>query len=127
MLAEVKKKNRNIFTKGYIILSLIVITLLSLLVSSYINRIGLPFDRTWDKTTVAEYVQKIALTPQGETPVIAQVVDPTNLISQNPNFFKGAQKDDYVLVYTTKALIFRPLERKIINMIILDTNNKVSV
>ena len=61
-------------------------------------------------------VSKLILLPQGETPTLASVSDPSAL--KNQPFFDKAQKDDQVLIYSTakEAILYRPSSNMIINV-----------
>ncbi len=61
-------------------------------------------------------VSKLILLPQGETPTLASVSDPSAL--KNQPFFDKAQKDDQVLIYSTakEAVLYRPSSNMIINV-----------
>ena len=61
-------------------------------------------------------VSKLILLPQGETPTLASVSDPSAL--KNQPVFDKAQKDDQVLIYSTakEAILYRPSSNMIINV-----------
>ena len=66
--------------------------------------------------TIISQVERIALVPQGETPTLATVTDPTSL--RNQTFFINAKKGDRVLIYegAGKAILFDPIQKRIIEM-----------
>lgn len=51
-----------------------------------------------------------------ETPNIASIVDVESLRKANADFYKDAQNGDKLLIYSTKAIIYREAEGKIINV-----------
>ena len=55
--------------------------------------------------------------PTDETPAIFIVQDPNQLMSQQP-FFKGAQKNDRLMVYqkSGKAILYSPVRNMIVNV-----------
>lgn len=65
---------------------------------------------------LVEEMGKIIELPEGETPTMATVSDLEMVKDQS--FFKNAKVDDKVLVYTNakKAYLYRPSERKIIEV-----------
>jgi hypothetical protein len=68
---------------------------------------------------VKDLVAKVSLLivlPQGETPTVATVSDPTALKDQV--FFANAEKGDKVLIYTNskKAILYRPSINRIIEV-----------
>jgi hypothetical protein len=67
------------------------------------------------KDTVAK-VSRLILLPQGETPTLASVSDPSLLKSQT--FFDKSQKGDQVLIYSNakEAILYRPSTNMVINV-----------
>ena len=65
---------------------------------------------------VTDKVAKLYALPTDEKPTVAQVKDKEKLKDQP--FFKNAQNEDYILIYTnTKmALLYREKENKLINV-----------
>jgi hypothetical protein len=65
---------------------------------------------------LVEEISKIMKLPEGETPTLATVLEKDKL--QDQEFFKNAENGDKVLVYMTakKAILYRPSERKIIEV-----------
>ena len=74
------------------------------------------------KKVVAQ-VGKLILLPEGETPTIATVSDPSAL--KNQAFFADAKKGDKVLIYTNakKAILYDPVIKKIINVAPVNTGD----
>jgi hypothetical protein len=67
------------------------------------------------KDTLAK-VSRLILLPEGETPTIASVSDPSLLKTQS--FFDKSQKGDQVLIYSNakEAILYRPSTNMIINV-----------
>lgn len=63
-----------------------------------------------------EAVGKLILLPTDEEPTLATVSDPVKL--QNQEFFKNAEKDDRVLIYSKarKAILYSPTKHKVIEV-----------
>jgi len=74
--------------------------------------------------TTIEEVSKIILLPEGEIPTLATVTDAEKTRGQD--FFKNAQNGDKVLVYQNakKAYLYRPDEKKIIEVGTVNTNSQ---
>jgi hypothetical protein len=72
-------------------------------------------------------VQKLMSLPTDEKPTIATVTD-VDAVSDQP-FFKSAQNGDKVLIYTNakKAILYRPKERRIIEVGAVNINNEQQV
>lgn len=66
-----------------------------------------------ETTKLIAEVEKIILLPKDETPIVATIMDIDKLKSAQP-FFTNAKNGDRVLVYSTKAFIYDPITRKII-------------
>lgn len=64
-------------------------------------------------------VQKIAFLPQNDPPTLAIISDPTQLVSEL--FFKETKVGDRILIYpkTQKAVLYRPTDNKIVEMMTL--------
>lgn len=71
---------------------------------------------------IAAEVSQLVDLPQGETPVIATVTDPTKLADQP--FFKNAKIGDQVLIYQTaaKAYLYDPAAKKVLEVSDLNLN-----
>lgn len=64
-------------------------------------------------------VDKLALLmvlPTDEKPTVATVVDVDALRKENPTFYKDAKNGDRLIIYSTKAILFRAEDNKIINV-----------
>jgi hypothetical protein len=64
---------------------------------------------------LADEVAEMILVPD-ESPTIANIVDVEALKKNNADFYKDAVNGDRLLIYSTKAIIFREPESKIINV-----------
>jgi hypothetical protein len=73
-------------------------------------------------TDYTKQLEKIMILPQGETPTLATVTNKEKLGGQP--FFANAQNGDKVLIFSKamKAVLFRPKEGKIVEMMILNTS-----
>lgn len=60
-------------------------------------------------------VKQIAITPE-EDPTVATIIDAEALKTENPSFYADAQNGDKLLVFSTKAIIFREETNKIVNI-----------
>jgi uncharacterized membrane protein len=58
----------------------------------------------------------VLLVEGDETPVIAKVADAEKLKLSNPEFYKNVQKDDVVMIFSYRIIIYRESENKIINV-----------
>jgi hypothetical protein len=69
-----------------------------------------------ESKALTQKVSQLIDLPNGEDPTIATVIDPEKLKDQE--FFKSAQKDDKVLIYTKekKAFLYRPSSNRIVNV-----------
>ncbi len=63
-----------------------------------------------------ESVAKIFLVPTDAEPTIASIVDVEKLRAANPDFYQHAQNGDRLLIYPTRAIIYRESESKVINV-----------
>lgn len=73
---------------------------------------------------LVEEVGRIIELPQGETPTVATVTDMEAVKDQQ--FFQNAQNGDKVLIYANakKAFLYRPSERKIIEVGVVNINEQ---
>lgn len=60
-------------------------------------------------------VGKLFLFPKGETPTVALVTNVEKLRATQP-FFNSAQNGDKLLIFSQKAILYRPSENKIIDI-----------
>ena len=61
-------------------------------------------------------VAEIVLVPGDEEPTIATITNADELRSANQEFYQDAQNDDKILFYSTRAIIYRESEDKVINL-----------
>jgi uncharacterized protein YneF (UPF0154 family) len=64
---------------------------------------------------ILENLGSIILLPD-EEPTMATLLDIEELKKENPEFYKDAQKGDYLVIYSEKAIIYREEENKVINV-----------
>ncbi|MBX4195770.1 hypothetical protein KW796_02350 [Candidatus Parcubacteria bacterium] len=67
------------------------------------------------RSIISEVGEKVIL-PEGETPTVATISDPSKLRDQP--FFAEAEKGDQILIYTTskKAVLWRPSVHKVVEV-----------
>ena len=66
---------------------------------------------------------KIILLPTDKQPTVAKVEDIDKLKKSNENFYRDVAKEDYLILYPDRAIIYRKKENKIINIApIVDTS-----
>ena len=72
---------------------------------------------------VIAQVSKLIVLPEGETPTLATVSDPSKL--QNQSFFAKAKAGDKVLIYANakKAVLYNPESNKIVEVAPIDIGN----
>jgi len=69
-------------------------------------------------------LKSVMLIEGDESPVIAKVSDAEKLKLTNPEFYKNLQVGDIVYIYSYRIIVFRPSEKKIINIApIINTKN----
>jgi len=122
-MIEKRKVNKTKVVVGITIFSLILLTM-GLAVSifllyTYYNKFGTPYI---DKSNVVNYITKIASVPSNEIPLLAEIVDPSNLQNQNNLIFSDSQKGDLIIVYKEKTILFRLGVNKVIEEINLKQN-----
>ncbi len=61
-------------------------------------------------------VSEIILVPTDEEPTIAKIVNVANLQKTNADFYKDARDGDRLIIYSSKAIIYRESENKVINV-----------
>jgi hypothetical protein len=79
--------------------------------------LGATIDKNNEKKDTISNLKKILLI-DGETkdPAIATVVDPEKVKKSNPDFYKNVEKDDTLIVYPNRAIIYRDAKNQIINI-----------
>ncbi|MFH0830712.1 MAG: hypothetical protein V1895_01475 [Parcubacteria group bacterium] len=68
-----------------------------------------------NQSLIQEVSSKILL-PSDQTPTIATITNVDELRKVNENFYKEAQNGDQILFYSTRAVIYRKGDGKIINV-----------
>ncbi len=66
--------------------------------------------------TMKDNIEKVVDVP-AETPSIAQVADIATLKQSKPEVYAAAENDDVIFLYSTKLIIYRPSENKIVNVV----------
>ncbi|PID29525.1 hypothetical protein CR983_03870 [Candidatus Saccharibacteria bacterium] len=62
-------------------------------------------------------LKSVLLVDDEGDPTVARIDDPEKLKEDNPDFYKNAKKDDYIIVYKQRAIIFRSSDKgQIINI-----------
>jgi hypothetical protein len=77
---------------------------------------------TTDLTYVENRVANLIPVPANEKPSISLVQDESKVKQQNPDFFKDVKKGDYFLLYSTKAILYRSSEDKVLAVANVSTN-----
>ncbi len=68
-------------------------------------------------------LDKVLLTESEDDPTVARVEDPQLLKEANPDFYKNVEEGDHLILYPQRAIIFRNVERRVINVApIIDTS-----
>lgn len=78
-----------------------------------------------DQQKLLSEVGKLILLPADEKPSIA-VVDNADLLSKSQLFFKDVVNGDQVLIYSSKAIIYRPSTNLIVNVGPVQRNDDAS-
>ena len=65
---------------------------------------------------LVQEVSSIVLLPEDEEPTIASITNADELRSANQEFYQDAQNGDKILFYSSRAIIYRESEGKIINL-----------
>jgi preprotein translocase subunit SecF len=73
-------------------------------------------DKAKAETTVNKLKEVLFIEETDQKPAVATIVDPAKVKESNPDFYKNAQKDDVLVVYPERAIIFRQSDNKIINI-----------
>jgi len=61
-------------------------------------------------------LKKILLINEADTPTVARIDDPAQLKATNQEFYKDVQQADYLIVYPSRAIIYRSFNNQIINV-----------
>jgi hypothetical protein len=61
-------------------------------------------------------LKAVILIQETETPTVARVDDPAKLKSTNEEFYKNVEKNDYLVIYPKRAILFRQSNGQIINV-----------
>jgi len=69
-----------------------------------------------ESTNVLERLKKVILITEADTPTVARTEDIAILQSSNPEFYKYVQTGDYVIIFPTRAIIYRASVNQIINV-----------
>lgn len=68
------------------------------------------------KNTVDNLKKILFVEEDGKEPAIATIVDPEKVKKSNPDFYKNVEKDDMLVVYPSRAIIYRENKNQIINI-----------
>lgn len=81
-------------------------------------------ERNQEESDKVLNVLKDMIVFQEEDPTVVRIEDPTVLQESNPEFYKGAAADDYLVLFPSRAIVYRSSEEKIINIApIINTND----
>jgi flagellar basal body-associated protein FliL len=76
------------------------------------------------QATVDRLKKVLFIEDDGKQPAVASVVDPEKLKESNKEFYKNVEKDDTLIVYPYRAIIFRESKNQIVNIApIVSTTN----
>jgi len=119
----VEKSNNN--SNSTIIYFLLILIVVLLIVAGFIGFLYYKEKTSEPKNPVEvaneeverikNLVSKHIILPE-EEPAIATIVDIEALKKDNPEFYKNAQNDDKVLIFSQKAIIYRPSQDILINV-----------
>ena len=65
---------------------------------------------------VVTALKKILTVTETDAPTVARVEDPAKLQASNPEFYKNIQTGDYLIIFPSRAIIFRESSNQIINI-----------
>lgn len=71
---------------------------------------------TEETEKVLNNLKAILLVTETESPTVARVEDPDKLKTSNPEFYRDIQKNDYLILFSNRAIIFRESTNQIINI-----------
>jgi hypothetical protein len=118
-------KNKSKFALSSIVL-LLAITLLAIGYFSYSQSKNADDKKTKDLQSISDKdkglssldkLKKILyIEDDGKQPAIATVTDAEKLKKTNPDFYKNIQKDDILIVYPSRAIVFRESANQIITV-----------
>lgn len=72
---------------------------------------------------VLEKVKAAILVTETDEPKVARIEDTQKLQAANPEFYKHAQKGDYLIVFPKRAIIYRESNNQIINVAAVATDS----
>lgn len=80
-----------------------------------------------DSIRVIGKVKQLILISEEEAPTIARVEDPTELQKSNPEFYANVQAEDFLILFPSRAIVYRESENIIVNIApIINTNSLTS-
>lgn len=129
---EYKKAKRKRSRSKWLLIALSLITIISTgyFYRKYQSAVQNPQAQIEQKNSketkdVVESLGKILLLPSDKQPTVAKVEDTEKLKKSNETFYKDVAKEDYLILYSDRAIIYRKKENKIINIApIVDTSGK---
>lgn len=68
-------------------------------------------------------LKKVLRVDETEAPTVARVEDPAKLKKANAEFYKNVEKNDYLIVFPKRAVIYREQNNQIINIAPIITTN----
>lgn len=126
--AKKKKKKINKSKVLLITLSFVAIACAGFFYKKYQEAVKNPQAQIEQKNSqetkgIISSLGKIILLPTDKQPTVAKVEDIDKLKKSNENFYKDVAKEDYLVLYPDRAIIYRKKENKIINIApIVDTS-----
>lgn len=117
-----KNLKKRIFTKINFLIFLILILLITLGFSFYLykkekEKVDNPaLIASEESKKVKEKIGRLILLTEEEEPTIATIINIDTLKSENSEFYKYAQNGDKLILYSQRAMIYRPSDDILINV-----------
>ena len=113
-----KSSGRGVLTTTLLVVLVLLMAgiLYVLALNRTLNKAGASSNEVADAARITAAVQQLIETPAGETPTVARINDVAELQSTNPTFYKDARFGDYLVVFTSEALLYRPDDKRIVKV-----------
>lgn len=118
---NISQRTLNFTLIGLAILSALLLTSVIVVYGKYQHARNNPVEtqkaqNNADTERVLTALKKVLLVGETQAPTVARVEDAAKLKESNKEFYKEVQKGDYLIIFPTRAVIFREAENKIINI-----------
>jgi hypothetical protein len=70
-----------------------------------------------DSKFIEAQVRKLILVDPQESPTIAKILDINKISYQNPTLYANVRNGDYLVIFTDKAIVYRPSTNILINVL----------